>query len=231
MNKHLKNIFEEMELEEVSVISKMEITATDGKRYQTKFYNLDAIISVGYRVNSMKATRFRQWATTVLKEYMIKGFAMDDDRLKQGEKFFEEDYFRELLERVRSIRSSERRIWLQLTDIFSELSVDYEKNSPLTRKFFSLIQNKFHYAITGNTAAELIYHGADHTKENMGLTSWKHAPDGRISKGDVNVAKNYLSEKEIKQLECEVSSKGLATRMNARTEFLEKGDLQNVYTD
>ena len=205
VNKHLKNIFVEGELDEKVVISKMEITATDGKNYQTNFYNLDAIISVGYRVNSGKATKFRQWATSVLKEYMTKGFAMDDDRLKQGEQIFDKDYFKELLERVRSIRASERRIWLQLTDIFAELSTDYDKNSLTTRNFYSLIQNKFHYAITGNTAAEIIYNKADSSKENMGLTTWKNSPDGRILKSDVVVAKNYLVEKEIKQLEREVS--------------------------
>ena len=201
VNKHLKNIFEEGELDEKVVISKMEITTKHGAlsdKTQTKatnFYNLDAIISVGYRVNSLKATRFRQWATTVLREYMTKGFAMDDERLKQGEQTFGKDYFKELLERVRSIRTSERRIWLQITDIFAEISVDYDKDSPLTREFYAMVQNKFHYAITGSTAAELIYTRVDNQKTNMGLTTWKNAPDGRIIKSDVEVAKNYLDEK------------------------------------
>lgn len=189
ISKHLKNIFEEGELESTSVISKMETTATDGKKYQVDYYNLDAIISVGSRVNSQRATRFRQWATSVLKEYMIKGFAMDDDRLKQGEHLLEKDYFRELLERVRSIRASERRIWLQITDIFAEISIDYDPKSSLTRDFYTDIQNKFHYAITGKTAAEIIYTKADHTQENMGLTTWKNSPDGRILQSDTQVAK------------------------------------------
>lgn len=175
ISKHLKNIFEEGELEEDSVISKMETTATDGKNYLITYYNLDAIISVGYRVNSQKATRFRQWATSVLREYMIKGFAMDDNRLKQGENLLEKDYFRELLERVRSIRASERRIWLQITDIFAEISIDYDPQSTLTKQFYADVQNKFHYAITGQTAAEIIYTKADHTKDNMGLTTWKNS--------------------------------------------------------
>lgn len=178
ISKHLKNIFEEGELEEDSVISKMETTATDGKNYLITYYNLDAIISVGYRVNSQKATRFRQWATSVLREYMIKGFAMDDNRLKQGENLLEKDYFRELLERVRSIRASERRIWLQITDIFAEISIDYDPQSTLTKQFYADVQNKFHYAITGQTAAEIIYTKADHTKDNMGLTTWKNSPNG-----------------------------------------------------
>lgn len=206
INKHLKNIFEEDELEKDSVISKMEITASDGKNYVTNFYNLDAIISVGYRVNSQKATKFRQWATSVLREYMIKGFAMDDERLKQGDKLLEKDYFRELLERVRSIRASERRIWLQITDIFAEISIDYDPKSPLTRNFYADVQNKFHNAITGKTASEIIYSKADHTKENMGLTTWKNAPDGRILLSDTQVAKNYLSEEEIRSLERTISS-------------------------
>lgn len=171
ISKHLKNIFEEGELDEHSVISKMETTASDGKNYLTSYYNLDAIISVGYRVNSQKATKFRQWATTVLREYMIKGFAMDDERLKQGENLLEKDYFRELLERVRSIRASERRIWLQITDIFAEIAIDYDANSLVTKQFYAHVQNKFHYAITGKTAAEIIYEKADHTKVNMGLVT------------------------------------------------------------
>ena len=211
ISKHLKNIFAEGELDENVVVSKMEITtqhgAIEGKtqKKQTKFYNLDAIISVGYRVNSIRATNFRIWATGVLKEYMIKGFAMDDERLKQGKTAFGKDYFRELLERVRSIRASERRIWQQITDIFAECSIDYDKSSPTTHDFYSMVQNKFHYAIAGQTAAEIIYTRADRTKENMGLTTWKNAPEGRILKSDVRVAKNYLEEKQIRQLERAVS--------------------------
>lgn len=198
---HLKNIFAEGELDRNSVTEKISATATDGKNYLTQFYNLDAIISVGYRVNSRKATQFRIWATSVLKEYMIKGFAMDDKRLKQGEEAFGKDYFRELLERVRSIRASERRIWLQITDIFAECSIDYDKEADITKDFYAMVQNKFHYAITGKTAAEIINTSADKTKDHMGLTTWKNAPDGRILKSDVTVAKNYLEEKQIRQLE------------------------------
>lgn len=198
---HLKNIFSEGELEKDAVTEKISATANDGKKYLTQFYNLDAIISVGYRVNSRKATRFRIWATSILKEYMIKGFAMDDERLKQGKTAFGKDYFRELLERVRSIRASERRIWQQITDIFAECSIDYDKNSPVTHDFYAMVQNKFHFAIVGQTAAEIVYTKADRTKENMGLTTWKNAPDGRILKSDVGIAKNYLDEKQIRQLE------------------------------
>ena len=204
ISKHLKNIFEEGELQQKSTISKMEIVQSEGTRNIKRlvdFYNLDAIISVGYRVNSLKATKFRIWATQILKEYMQKGFAMDDERLKQGKTFFGKDYFRELLERVRSIRASERRIWQQITDIFAECSLDYDEKSPITHQFYANVQNKFHYAITKQTAAEIVYNNADHTKENMGLTTWKNAPDGRILKSDVTIAKNYLSEKEIRQLE------------------------------
>ena len=204
ISKHLKNIFEEGELQQKSTISKMEIVQSEGTRNIKRlvdFYNLDAIISVGYRVNSHKATKFRIWATQILKEYMQKGFAMDDERLKQGKTFFGKDYFRELLERVRSIRASERRIWQQITDIFAECSLDYDEKSPITHQFYATVQNKFHYAITKQTAAEIVYNNADHTKENMGLTTWKNAPDGRILKSDVTIAKNYLSEKEIRQLE------------------------------
>ncbi|MBE6343523.1 MAG: cell filamentation protein Fic [Lentimicrobiaceae bacterium] len=207
ISKHLKNIFEEGELEESVVISKMEITTQHGaikdktQQNETQFYNLDAIISVGYRVNSAKATHFRIWATKVLKEFIQKGFVLDDERLKQGKTAFGKDYFRELLERVRSIRASERRIWQQITDIFAECSIDYDRNSAVTKEFYAMVQNKFHYAITGQTAAEIIYNKADHTKDNMGLTTWKYAPDGRILKSDVVVAKNYLEEKEIRQLE------------------------------
>lgn len=201
ISKHLKNIFEEGELVADSVISKMETTAADGKNYTTTYYSLDAIIAVGYRVSSLKATRFRQWATKILNEYIKKGFAMDDERLKQGNAVFGKDYFRELLERIRSIRTSERRIWQQITDIYAECSTDYDKNSPTTRDFYAMIQNRFHYAITGQTAAEIIYSKADHTKNHMGLTTWKNAPDGRVLKSDVSIAKNYLQEKEIRQLE------------------------------
>ena len=201
ISKHLKNIFEEGELVVDSVISKMETTAADGKNYTTTYYSLDAIIAVGYRVSSLKATRFRQWATKILNEYIKKGFAMDDERLKQGTAVFGKDYFRELLERVRSIRTSERRIWQQITDIYAECSTDYDRNSPTTHDFYAMIQNRFHYAITGQTAAEIIFSKADHTKENMGLTTWKYAPDGRVLKSDVSIAKNYLQEKEIRQLE------------------------------
>ena len=207
ISKHLKNIFDEGELEKEVVVSKMEITTQHGaieektQTHKVDFFSLDAIIAVGYRVSSLKATRFRQWATKILNEYIKKGFAMDDERLKQGTAVFGKDYFRELLERVRSIRASERRIWQQITDIYAEGSTDYDRNSPTTRDFYAMIQHRFHYAITGQTAAEIIYSKADHTKENMGLTTWKYAPDGRILKSDVSIAKNYLQEKEIRQLE------------------------------
>ena len=207
VNKHLQNIFEEGELDEKVVVSKMEITTSHGAvpgKTQTRavaFYSLDAIISVGYRINSHKATRFRMWATQILKEYVTKGFVMDDERLKQGKNTFGKDYFRELLERVRSIRASERRIWQQITDIFAECSIDYDRNSQITHDFYAMVQNKFHYAITGQTAAEIIYSNADRQKENMGLMTWKNAPDGRILKSDVTVAKNYLTEEQIRRLE------------------------------
>lgn len=203
---HLKNIFEAGELKRESVTEESSVTASDGKRYKTRFYNLDAIISVGYRVNSKRATNFRIWATKVLKEYMTKGFALDDERLKQGRDVFGKDYFRELLERIRSIRASERRIWQQITDIFAECSIDYDKDSQITKDFYAMVQNKFHYAITGKTAAEIVYLGADHGKANMGLTTWKNAPNGRVLKSDVSVAKNYLDEKQIHKLERSVSS-------------------------
>ena len=208
ISKHLANIFAEGELQQSATVSKMEIVQQEGTRNvrrQVDFYNLDAIISVGYRVNSRRATHFRIWATNVLKEYMIKGFAIDDDRLKQGETAFNKDYFKELLERVRSIRASERRIWQQITDIFAECSIDYDKNDPITQEFYAMVQNKFHYAITGQTAAEIVHSNADHTKDHMGLTTWKNAPDGRVLKSDVSIAKNYLSEKQIRQLERTVS--------------------------
>jgi hypothetical protein len=205
---HLKNIYAEGELSEAATIEESSVVQTEGSRQvrrPAKLYNLDAIISVGYRVNSRRATRFRIWATGILKEYMTKGFVLDDERLKQGKDAFGKDYFRELLERVRSIRASERRIWQQVTDIFAECSIDYDKNSPVTKDFYAMVQNKFHYAITGQTAAEIVYNKADHTKEHMGLTTWKNAPEGRVLKSDVSVAKNYLSEKQIRQLERTVS--------------------------
>ena len=204
ISKHLSNIFSEGELQPEATVSKMEIVQEEGNRNVKRtrdFYNLDAIISVGYRVNSRKATNFRIWATGILKEYMTKGFAMDDERLKQGKTAFGKDYFKELLERVRSIRTSERRIWLQITDIFQECSIDYDNNAEVTHEFYAMVQNKFHYAITGKTAAEIIDASADKTKENMGLTTWKNAPEGRILKSDVTVGKNYLEEKQIRQLE------------------------------
>ncbi len=209
ISKHLSNIYEEGELPEVTTISKMETVVNRGFRGDVPdlvdFYNLDAIIAVGYRVNSKRATNFRIWATKVLKEYMIKGFVLNDERLKQGEKVFNKDYFRELLERVRSIRASERRIWQQITDIFAECSIDYDKNSITSQDFYATVQNKFHYAITGQTAAEIIYNKADKEQENMGLTTWKNSPDGRINKTDVTIAKNYLTEAELKKLERNVS--------------------------
>lgn len=208
VSKHLANIYAEGELSQAATVSKMEIVQTEGTRQVTRlidFYNLDAIISVGYRVNSHRATQFRIWATSVLKEFIKKGFVLDDERLKQGETVFGKDYFRELLERVRSIRASERRIWQQITDIFAECSIDYDKNSPVTQEFYATVQNKFHYAITGQTAAEIVYSKADSSKENMGLTTWKNSPDGRILKSDVTIAKNYLDEKQIRRLERTVS--------------------------
>lgn len=207
ISRHLKNIFQENELDEKVVITKIVTTTQHGaiqgkiQTRETQFYNLDAIISVGYRVNSQKATKFRMWATGILKEYIQKGFVLDDERLKQGNTVFGKDYFRELLERIRSIRASERRIWQQITDIFAECSIDYDPKSQTTRQFYAMVQNKFHYAISGQTAAEIVYNNADHTKENMGLTTWKYAPDGRILKSDVTVAKNYLPEEQIRRLE------------------------------
>ena len=208
ISKHLSNIYDEGELTKDSTISKMEIVQQEGTRAVKRaqnFYNLDAIISVGYRVNSRRATQFRIWATGILKEYMVKGFAMDDERLKQGRSAFGKDYFKELLERVRSIRASERRIWQQVTDIFAECSTDYDKDAQITHEFYAMVQNKFHYAITGKTAAEIVYSGADREKDHMGLTTWKNAPEGRILKSDVSIAKNYLNEKQIRQLERTVS--------------------------
>ena len=209
ISKHLRNIFDEGELSRDTTISKIETVVNRGFRGEVsqfvEFYNLDAIISVGYRVNSAKATRFRQWATRVLNEFIRKGFVLDDERLKQGSDAFRKDYFRELLELVRSIRASERRIWQQITDIFAECSIDYDKNADITHDFYAMVQNRFHFAITGQTAAEIVYHSADHTRENMGLRTWKNAPDGRILKSDVDIAKNYLDEKSIRRLERAVS--------------------------
>ena len=210
ISRHISNIFKEGELQQDTTVAKIATVVNRGIRGEVEelvdFYNLDMIIAVGYRVSSPKATRFRQWATKILNEYIKKGFVMDDERLKQGKAVFGKDYFRELLERVRSIRTSERRIWQQITDIYAECSIDYDKNAPTTRDFYAMIQNRLHYAITGQTAAEIIYTKADHTKDHMGLTTWKNAPDGRVLKSDVTVAKNYLQEKEIRQLERAVSS-------------------------
>lgn len=206
VSKHLKNIFESAELQQDSVCAKFTHTAEDGKIYNTQFYNLDVVIAVGYRVNSLQATRFRQWTTKILNEYIKKGFVLNDDRLKQGETVFGQDYFQELLERIRSIRASERRIWQKITDIYAECSIDYDKDSPTTHDFYAMIQSRFHYAITGQTVAEIVYHNADHAKEHMGLTTWKNSPNGRILKSDVTVAKNYLPEKKIKELELAVSA-------------------------
>ena len=205
ISRHITNIFKEEELQQDTTVAKIATVVNRGIRGEVEemvdFYNLDMIIAVGYRVSSSKATKFRQWATKILNEYIKKGFVLDDERLKQGTTVFGKDSFRELLERVRSIRASERRIWQQITDIYAECSVDYDKNSPTTHDFYAMIQNRFHYAITGQTAAEIVFANADHTKENMGLITWKHAPDGRILKSDVGIAKNYLQEKEIRQLE------------------------------
>ncbi|SHG48648.1 Uncharacterized conserved protein [Salegentibacter echinorum] len=225
VTKHLKNIFSEGELVKEATSAKYAQVQKEGDRAvkrNIEFYNLDAIISVGYRVNSNKATQFRIWATKTLKEYIIKGFALDDKRLKQGKTVFGKDYFRELLERVRSIRTSERRIYQQITDIFAECSIDYDSQSPVTRKFYATVQNKFHYAITGKTAAEIIFEKVDSKKENLGLTTWKNAPDGRILKSDAGIGKNYLEEKQIKQLERTVTGyfdyiEGLIERENTFT--------------
>ncbi len=197
ITKHLKNIFKSSELKEDSVCAKFAHTASDGKNYQTKFYNLDAIISVGYRVNSIQATNFRIWATEKLKEYIIKGFAMDDERLKDPRKIFGKDYFDEQLERIRDIRSSERRFYQKITDIYSQCSIDYDKNSQETKDFFATIQNKLHFAIIGKTAAEIVHSRVDSKKQNMGLTNWKNSPLGKIRKSDVIIAKNYLSQDEL----------------------------------
>lgn len=200
ISKHLSNIFETKELEENSVISILETTAADGKNYKTSYYSLDAIIAVGYRVNSINATQFRIWATKTLREFIIKGFVLDDERLKQGKRFGK-DYFDELLERIREIRASERRFYLKITDIYEQCSIDYNKDAEITQTFFKTVQNKLHWAITGKTAAELIAQRADASKPNMGLTTWKNAPNGKILKSDIGSAKNYMLEKEIKELE------------------------------
>ncbi|CAN5315042.1 virulence RhuM family protein [soil metagenome] len=197
VTKHLKNIFETKELEQVSVCAKIAHTADDGKIYQTQFYNLDAIISVGYRVNSTQATAFRIWATALLKEYIIKGFTMDDERLKNPNNIFGKDYFEEQLARIRDIRSSERRFYQKITDIYSSCSADYSSDNKITKQFFATIQNKLHWAITGQTAAELISSRVNSTKENLGLTTWKNAPQGKIRKTDIGIAKNYLNKKEL----------------------------------
>ena len=231
INKHLKNIFGSGELVENAVISILETTAADGKNYQTRYYNLDAIIAVGYRVNSYQATRFRIWATKTLREFIVKGFVLDDERLKQGKRVFGKDYFDELLERIREIRASERRFYQKITDIYA-LSADYDPQAPITKDFFATVQNKLHWAITGQTAAELIYSSADAAKVNMGLATWKQAPRGKILKSDVAVAKNYLNEAHIKELNRIVSAyldlaenraeRGIVTRMAEWVEFLNR---------
>lgn len=200
VTKHLKNIFESEELQENSVSSILEHTADDGKKYKTKFYNLDAIISVGYRVNSQKATQFRIWATQVLKEYIIKGFAMDDERLKDPRHIFGKDYFEEQLARIRDVRSSERRFYQKITDIYAQCSADYNPDEKITQQFFATVQNKLHWAITGQTAAEIIYSRVDSGKKNLGLTNWKNSPKGKIRKTDISIAKNYLNEDELDRL-------------------------------
>lgn len=228
---HLTSIFENGELAENSVVKDFLITATDGKDYNTKHYSLDAVIAVGYRVNSKRATHFRIWATQILRDFIIKGFALDDDRLKQGRKTFGTDYFRELLERVRSIRASERRIYQQITDIFAECSIDYDRESSVSHEFYAMVQNKFHFAITGKTAPEIIHGTADATSPHMGLSTWRHSPDGRILQSDVTIAKNYLKEDEIKRLERTITGffdyiEGLIDRNNSFTmkEFAESVD-------
>lgn len=230
ISKHLTSIFETGELEEEAVVSILERTAADGKVYQTRHYNLDAIIAVGYRVNSREATQFRIWATRVLREYLIKGFALDDERLKRGSRMFGRDYFEELLERIREIRASERRFYQKITDVY-QLAADYDRTAPITRELFATVQNKLHWAITGQTAAELIASSADATRPSMGLTSWKQAPDGKILKSDVSVAKNYLSAEHISQLNRIVSAyldlaenrarRGIVMRMEDWARFLD----------
>ncbi len=229
ISEHLTNIFESKELDEDSVVRNFRTTAEDGKKYEVKFYNLDAILSVGYRVNSRQATQFRIWATEILRSYIIKGFAMNDERLKNGQ-YFGKDYFQELLERVRSIRTSERRIYFQITDIFAECALDYDRDSDVTKSFYAMVQNKFHFAITGQTAAEIVYQKTDAQKEKMGLLSWKNSPEGRILKSDVTVAKNYLEEVEIKKLERTVSSyfDYIERMIEAQTEFSMEGLAQSI---
>lgn len=225
ISEHFSNIFNEQELNRLATVRKFRTVQQEGNRSvsrEMEYYNLDAIISVGYRVNSIKATQFRIWATQTLKEFIIKGFVLDDNRLRQGTKILGNDYFRELLERVRSIRASERRIYQKITDIFAECSIDYNKNSQISKQFYAMVQNKFHYAISGQTAAEIIYTKADKTKDNMGLTTWANSPDGRILKSDVIIAKNYLQEKEIKKLERTITSyfdyiEGIIERKQALT--------------
>jgi hypothetical protein len=231
VSKHLKNIFEDGELSENSVVSKMETTANDGKTYKTNFYNLDAIISVGYRVNSKQATQFRIWATKTLKEFIIKGFVLDDERLKQGNQVFGKDYFDELLERIREIRASERRFYQKITDIYAQCSIDYNPKAETTITFYKTVQNKLHWAITGNTASEIITKRVDSTKENMGLTTWKNSPKGKILKLDISIAKNYLSEKEVSELNRLVelylnfaelqAERNIPMKMNEWTEILD----------
>ena len=225
ISEHLSNIFETNELQKEVTVRNFRTVQQEGERLvnrELEYYNLDAIISVGYRVNSAKATQFRIWATQTLKEFIIKGFVLDDNRLKQGQTLFGKDYFKELLQRVRSIRASERRIYQQVTDIFAECSIDYDKNAEITKNFYAMVQNKFHFAITGKTAAEIIHQLANKNEENMGLTTWKNAPDGRLIKTDVLIAKNYLQEKEISQLERTVTGyfdyiEGLIERENRFT--------------
>lgn len=225
ISEHLSNVYESGELAKGATVRNFRTVQIEGERKvsrELEYYNLDAIISVGYRVNSSKATQFRIWATQTLKEYIIKGFVLDDNRLKEGRKAFSKDYFKELLQRVRSIRASERRIYQQVTDVFAECSIDYDKNAEITKNFYAFVQNKFHFAITGKTAAEIIYKSVDKAKENLGLTTWKNSPDGRILKSDVIIAKNYLQEDEILKLERTVSSyfdyiEGLIERENTFT--------------
>jgi hypothetical protein len=231
ITKHLSNIFDSGELNEKSVSSILEHTAKDGKSYQTKFYNLDAIISIGYRVNSKQATQFRIWATNTLKEFIIKGFALDDKRLKQGGQVFGKDYFDELLERIREIRASERRFYQKITDIYAQCSVDYDVKSEFSINFYKTVQNKLHWAITRNTAAEIIDNRADSKKPNMGLTTWRNSPDGKILKSDTGIAKNYLSEQEIRELNRLVelylnfaelqAERNIPMKMNEWTEILD----------
>lgn len=238
VNEHLLNIFKTGELQEEATIRKIRIVQQEGTREverEVNFYNLDAIISVGYRVNSLQATHFRKWATQTLREFIIKGFALDDDRLKQAKTTFGKDYFRELLERIRSIRSSERRIYQQITDIFAECSIDYDRESETTKDFYAMVQNKFHFAITGHTAAEIIHSKAKATDPYMGLKTWKNSPDGRILKSDTTIAKNYLEEKEIKRLERTVAGffdyiEGLIERENTFTMVQFAGSVDKFLT-